>query len=194
MNKVVSIVFAGLIAVGALAVSPAKAADWTYVSGGYTYADAKASVNNRDVSADAVFGEVSVALTDWAFVQGRFDKGMDQDFDTSVVGVSFGLNRKLDERTDLYGKVTASSVVENRYAYDKYAYEAEVGLRAQVTERVELRGGVIATELRDARLDSVRYLGTAGVEFALTPSIRLGLDVRGKDNLFEGQAGVRLYF
>lgn len=194
MKKFGAIVLAAIVAVGALACKPADAADWTYVAGGYSYADAKSSVTNRDVSADAVFGEVSVALTDWAFVQGRFDKGMDQDFDTSVVGVSFGLNRALDEKADVYGKVTATSTVENRFAYEKYAYEAEAGIRAQVTDRVELRGGVIATELRQASLSELRYLGTAGVEFALTPNIRLGADVRGKSDLLEGQVGVRLYF
>lgn len=194
MKKFVAIVLAAVVAVGAVACKPAAAADWTYVGGGYSYADVKSNVDSRSVSADAVFGEASVELTDWAFVQGRFVKGNDSDFDSSVVGLSLGLKHALDDKTDLYGKVTASSVVENRYAYDKYAYEAEAGVRAQITERVELRGGVIATELRDARLDSVRYLGTAGVEFALTPSIRLGVDVRGKSNVLEGTAGVRLYF
>lgn len=192
MNKFVAAVV--LAVVGAFAAAPASAVDWTYASAGYSYADVKDSVTNRDVSADAVFGEVSVAVTDWMFVQGRFDKGMDQNFDTSVVGVSLGLNHSLDDKTDLYGKVTASSVVENRAEYEKYAYDAELGIRAQVTERIELRGGVIVNELRDARFDDLRYMGTAGVEFALTPSIRVGLDVRGKDDVIEGQAGVRLYF
>lgn len=192
MKKFVAVVALGLAALGF--AGSASAVDWTYVGGGYSYANVETSYSNRDVSADAFFGEASVALTDWAFVQGKFVKGADQDFDTSVAAVSVGLNKSLDERTDLYGKVTASAALENRYAYENYAYEAEAGIRAQVTERVELRGGVVATEIRQASLSELRYLGTAGVEFALTPSLRLGFDVRAKDSVLEGLAGVRLYF
>lgn len=185
-----------IVCVLALGVSlPAAAGDWTYVGGGYTYADVRSNVDNRDVNADGLFGEVSVGVTDWLFVQGKFLKGNDQDFDTSVAAVSVGLNKALDDKTQLYGKVTGSTVVENRYAYENYAYEAEAGLRAKVTDRLELRGGVIATDLRDAEWDAVRWQGTAGAEFALTPSIRLGADVRGdRHGDLEGQVGVRLYF
>lgn len=194
MKNMIKLGAVALIAGLAIGCAPAKAADWTYASIGYTYTDAKDKVTNRRASGDGVIGEISYAVTDWMFVQGRLEKSADADFDTSVAGLSLGLNKSLDDRTDIYGKVSATSVVENRRDLNKYGYEFETGVRAQITERFELRGGVIATELRSQRLDSVRYLGTAGVEFALTPSIRLAADVRGKDGLFEGQAGVRLYF
>lgn len=191
--KKYALMIASVLAFGLIS-APAVASDWDYVGGGYVYASVEDNYNNRDLNADAVFVEVSKSLTDWLFVQGSFAKGNDADLDTSVVGLSLGLNKALDDATQIYGKVTASSVVENRYAYESYAYEAEAGVRAHVTDRIELRGGVIATDLRDARLDSVRYLGTAGVEFALTPSIRLGADVRSNGDDTEGKVGVRLYF
>ena len=183
MKKIIAVMLAA-----ALVTAPVAAADWNYVGGGYAAADVKTA------SADALFGEASVSLGQNMFVQGKFLKGMDRDFDTSVVSVSGGLRTALDDRTDLYGKVTASTVVENRYAFENYAYEAEGGIRAQVTDRIELRGGVVAANLRAATLDSVQWLGTAGAEFALTPSIRLAADVRGKEGVLEGAAGVRVYF
>lgn len=191
--KKFSLALVAILTLG-LVTMPAMASDWNYVGGGYAYSSVEDNVTNRDISADAYFGEVSVAVTDWAFVQGQFSKGMDADFDTSVVGLAVGLNHALDDQTQLYGKVLATSVVENRYAYDKYAYEAEFGVRAKLTDRFELRGGAIATELRDARLDSVRYLGTVGAEYALTPSIRVGADVRSNGDDTEGKVGIRLYF
>lgn len=188
MKKLFSVILASALALGAVACSPAQAADWNYVGGGYAASDV------RSVEADALFAEGSFELTKNVFVQGKFLKGMDADFDTSVVSGSIGLKTALDESTDLYGKFTAATVVENVQAFDKYAYEAEAGIRAQVTDRVELRGGVVAANLRDARFDTVQWLGTAGAEFKLTDSLRLGADVRGKDNVLEGQLGLRLYF
>ena len=188
MKKIFTVMLASAIALGAVACQPAAAADWNYVGGGYATSDVKSA------NADAIFGEGSLAVGKYGFVQGSLLKGMDADFDTSVVSVSGGLHKQLDERTDLYAKVTASTPLENRYLYESFAYEAEGGVRAQVTDRIELRGGVVAANLRDAELSSVQWLGTAGAEFALTPALRVGADVRGKEDVLEGRVALRFYF
>lgn len=187
MKKVFAIAVAAALFASAGSVS-AQSVNWNYVGAGYVASD----VENR--SFDSWYGEGSAALGNVGFIQGRYTKGMDADFPSGVAAVSLGLRTALDERTDLYGKVTAATVVADRGDFDKYAYSAEAGVRAQVWDRVELRGGVGATELRDARFDSLRWYGTVGAEYALTPSLRLGADVRGKSRDLEGQIGLRAYF
>lgn len=192
MKKVFAIAIAAALMTSAGSVA-AQEVNWNYIGGGYQ----ATNINPRGFdsrSFDSWYGEGSAALGSNGFIQGRYTKGMDADFPSGVAAVSLGLRTGLDERTDLYGKVTAAIVVQDRQDFDKYNYSAEVGVRAQAWDRVELRGGVGATEPRDARFDSIRWYGTVGAEYALTPSLRLGADVRGKSRVLEGQIGLRAYF
>lgn len=187
MRKIKAILMSLCLAMSLLAGS-AVAGDWNYVEGAYIATDAKS------LKGDAWAVNASKTLGDHLFVQGGFRNGMDADLSASTASVGLGLKTSLDADTDLYAKVTADVAVENVQTLDKYGYTAEAGARLQLTDKLELRGGVIAANLRDAQLDSVQWLGTAGAEWALTDSVRLGLDVRGKEDVLEGQVGIRLYF
>lgn len=186
MKKFIAIAIAAALSLGTVAT--ASAADWSYLEGAYTVAD----VNNR--SGDGYLVGGSAALGQNAFVQAQYTNGADSDFNAGVAAISVGLHGNVTENSDLYGKFTASSVVNDRANYEKYGYTAEAGIRSQVADRLELRGGVIAGNLRDRRFEDVAWMATAGAEYALTETLRVGVDVRGKDDVLEGQVGLRVYF
>ncbi len=182
--------FAVLITAVALAFSAgaATAADWDYVKGGVIANDV------RDVSFNAYTVGVSKSLGDNFFVQGNYTNATDSDFSAGAVDLAFGVHAKLLPRSDVYGKVTASVLVDDIRGLDKYAYEAEAGIRTQVLKNLELRGGVVAANLREADMDRITWLGTAGAEFKLNDNLRVGLDVKGKDEVLIGELGLRYYF
>jgi len=176
-----------LMAVLSLALAackPANAADYTYVGAGYTVTDV------RDASFDGYNADLSVELGDVLFVRAGYANGDDADLKLGTAKLGLGFHDELTDSTDIYGVATAIVAVDDRADFDKYTYEVEAGLRSQVTKRFELRGGVIATDVTRSPV----YMGTAGVEFALTEAIRLSADVRGKEDVLGGQLGVRFYF
>jgi len=63
-----------------------------------------------------------------------------------------------------------------------------------LAQDLEIRGGVVANNLREGRFDSIQYLATVGAEVAVDKNLRLGIDVKGKDNVLFVQAGARWYF
>lgn len=182
--------FAVLITAVALVFSAgaATAADWDYVKGGVIANDV------RDVSFNAYTVGGSKAIGDNFFVQGNYTNATDSDFSAGAVDLGFGVHAKLLPRSDVYGKVTASVLVNDIRGLDKYAYEAEAGLRTQLFKNVEVRGGVIAANLREADLDQLVWLGTAGAEFKFNDNLRLGVDVKGKEDVLIGELGLRYYF
>ena len=188
MKKLFSVLLLALTLVGAPAMAQQSATNWTYAEVTYSASD----VEDRSFDSYSVGG--SLALGEHLFVQGAYTNGLDTDLEAGAASVSAGLRDALTSKTDLYGKVTGSVLVSDRKSQEKYEYTAEAGLRSQVTDTLELRGGVIAGNLRDQSWDSITWLGTAGAELALTKNLRLGADVRGKDGWLEGQLGLRLYF
>lgn len=172
----------------ALVAGNAAAADWNYVEA------AVVSTDVQSVSATGYKLSASKTLGDNFFVQGAYANSGDSDFKAGQASVSFGAKANLLPRSDVYGKVTATALVDDIYGTDKYGYSAEAGIRTQVSKNVELRGGVIATDLRTATLDKFEWLATAGAEVALTEKLRLGVDVQGKSNVLVGQLGLRMYF
>ena len=179
MKKLLSVVMLAL----ALVASPAMASDWSFVEVGYSAQD----LNNR--SSDVANLLASVEVGEHVFFQGGYTKGLDTDLDLGVVTGAVGLHNGL-----FYGKVIGSVVVANRADFDKYAFSAEAGLRGQLTDKVELRGGVIADGLRQQKFDDVSWLATVGAEYAFSDAFRVGVDVRGKDSFAEGKLSARLYW
>jgi hypothetical protein len=183
MKKMIFVLFAAVLALSACSPA-AKAADYTYVSGSYT------TVDVRDYSFDGYGLEGSLSLGDHLFVEAGYTNSDDSDFGAGVAKVGVGFRDAVTENTDLYGVGSALIKVDNRADFDKYTYEVEVGLRTQLFDRVEVRGGVIATDVTR----SSEFLGTAGAEFAVTKNIRIAADLVGKKDVLGGQLGVRLYF
>lgn len=172
----------------ALVAGNAAAADWNYAEA------AAVSTDVQSVSATGYKLSASKTLGDNFFVQGAYANSGDSDFKAGQASVALGVKANLLPRSDVYGKVTATVLVDDIYGADKYGYSAEAGIRTQVMKNVELRGGVIATDLRSATLSKVEWLATAGAEFALNDKLRVGVDVQGKNNVLVGQVGLRLYF
>lgn len=163
--------------------SMAQAADWSYVEVAYSAQD----LNNRSSDLASLNGSFEVG--EHVFFQGGYAKGLDADLEAGVVSAAVGLHDG-----PLYGKVIVSAVVANREDFDKYAFSAEVGARTNITENLELRGGVIADGLRQQKFDDVTWLGTVGLEYAFTDAFRVGVDVKGKSDYAEGRIGARWYF
>lgn len=181
--------FAVLITAVALAFSAgaATAADWDYVKAGVIANDV------RDVSFNSYTVGGSKSIGDLFFVQGNYTNANDADVSAAALDLSVGVRANLLPRSDVYGKVTGSVLIEDVGALDQYSWEAEAGIRTQILKNVELRGGVIAADMRDTE-NGVVWLGTAGAEFALNDALRLGVDVRGKEDVLIGQLGLRWYF
>lgn len=189
MKKTFALIAALVLGAALSACSPqANAADWDFVGAGYTQSQ------THGVQADAVSLEASKAVGDHFFVQGVLTEGRDQDYASTNVRVSVGAHSQLSTKTDLYGKLSSDVIVADRGDLDKYGLTAEIGARHMVTDRLELRGGVIAGNLRENRLNQVEWMATAGAEYRLTKSLRLGLDMRGKDQVLEGTVVGRVYF
>lgn len=184
MKKTMMFVFAALLAVGLTACQPASAADYTYVGASYN------TVDVRDASFDSYTVSGSVAVGDNLFLRAGYTNAEDADLSLGTAKVGVGYRDALTKNIDLYGVASAIVAVDDRADFNKYTYEAEAGVRAMLTDRLEVRGGVIATDLSR----SVEYFGTAGAEFAVTKNIRVGADLVGKEDVLGGQVGVRLYF
>lgn len=171
-------------------IGTAAAADYSYIGASYSASD----IENR--SSDRYTVEGSLEVGPALYVMAGYTNGMDRDFDAGVARVGVGLHTELTEggRVDLYGQLSALAVVADRQDQRKYNYEAEVGLRNQLTENLELRGGIVASNLVDRRFEDVKYFGTVGAEFALTENWKLGLDYLGSSDYNEATLGLRVYF
>ena len=179
-------VFAAVLAALSLvACKPAAAADYTYVGAAYTTA------NVEDSSADAFLVKGSYALNDLVFLEASYKNGFNSDvaLDAGTVKFGVGLRTAILKNMDLYGTLSSSVVVDDVRDGDKYSYEVEGGVRAQATDRLEVRAGAVAFER-----DGIRYGGKIGAEYAVTKNIRLGADVLAKDGASEAQLGARWYF
>ena len=182
-------IFAAVLGLGLVfAGGTACAADWDFVGAGYT----TASIQDR--SLDLVNVEASKSLGKFLFVQGGYEKGLDTDLKAGTASVSVGAHTLIAERADVYGKVSAESVVADRADADKYNYSGEAGVRFAATDKLELRGGAIVTDLKRSSVTDYTWYGTVGAEYKLTESFRVGVDVIGKDHVQAGRVSARFYF
>lgn len=185
MKKFISIAMVGLmLAFGSVA---ANAADFNYVEGGYTYQ------NIDDLSSAAWNVEGAKTVGDNLFVVGSYTNGINADYQAGTVGLGLGLRTSVSETADIYGQIEATTVVANRQDSSKYGARAEAGVRWSVSDDWEVRGGLRVLDLRDDNA-STEWRGFAGVEYALTDFVKLGVEAAGKSGVATGQATVRLYF
>ena len=169
-------------------VSAANAADFNYIQGSYAAQD----VENR--ASDSWGVEVSKEVGSKLYVLGSYEKGIDSDLRQGVASVGVGFHTPVATAADIYAQVEATTIVADRKDVEKYGYRAESGIRWQVADSWEMRGGVLASNLREAKLDAVEWRAYAGVEYALTKYVRLSATAEGKHDELEGKAAVRLYF
>ena len=185
MKKFLVLIALGLAFIGA----PAMAADYDYVGAAYTATDL------QDRSGDGFTVDASKSIGSHLFVQGGYRNGFNSDLKAGTASLALGAHTLLGAKTDGYVLARATAVVDDRFDTDKFGYEAEAGVRHLLTERLELRGGVLATELRSiSSVKDVRYFGKVGAEYAITKQFRVGADVLAKDGVTEAAVGVRVYF
>ena len=184
MKSLLNVALIGL----ALVMGSASAADYNYVQAGYSASD----FTNR--SADSWSVAASKELGSKLFILGDYTKGIDSDLEQGTVGVGVGLHTPISTNADIYGQVEATTVVVNRNDRTKYDYIAESGIRWQVSPSWELRGGVLASNIRSQSLDEVNWRAFGGAEYALTKFVKVGAMAIGKSGDLEGKATVRLYF
>lgn len=186
MKKFLSAIVVAVAMLGS--VSAANAADFNYIQGSYAAQD----VENR--ASDSWGVEVSKEVGSKLYVLGSYEKGIDSDLRQGVAAVGAGFRTAVAQRADFYVQGEATTIVADRKDVEKYGYRAESGIRWQVADSWEMRGGVLASNLREAKLDAVEWRAYAGVEYALTKYVRLSATAEGKHDELEGKAAVRLYF
>ena len=173
----------------AFAAPAAMASDWDYVGAQYTATDL------QDRSGDGFKVEASKAIGSHLFVQGGYRNGFDSDLKAGQASLALGAHTLLGAKTDGYVLARATALVDDARDADKWGYEAEAGVRHLLTEKLEVRGAVVATELRSiSSVKDVRYFGKVGAEYAITEQFRVGADVLAKNGVTEGQVGFRVYF
>lgn len=185
MKKYLSVVMVGLaLAFGSVA---AHAADFNYLEGGYTYQ----SIDDLSSASWNVEGAKTVG--DNLFVVGSFTNGINADYQAGTVGLGLGLRTPVADTADIYGQIEATTIVSNRKDDSKYGARAEAGVRWNVSDSWELRGGLRVLDLRNENA-STEFRGFAGAEYALTKYVKVGVEASGKSGVATGQATVRLYF
>lgn len=176
-----------IVAIAALALSMpvlSSAADYTYLETSYT------NVDVREYSYDSVALKGSLELGSAAFVFGGYSNSDDSDFGVGLVEIGAGLQGAASENTDVFVSLATNIAVDSRQDFGKYTYQLESGFGYQLLDSLELRGGLLVDDLSR----SAEFYATAGAEYSVTDSLRLGLDLFGRENVLGGTAAVRWYF
>lgn len=186
--------FLAAIALAFVAVAPAAFAQdstsprYTYIAGQYTLTD----VDSKH--GDGYQGALSLGLTDHIYTELSYKNGFDRDSKLGIARAGLGFHLPVSSWTDFYAIGSATTVVADRNDSKKYGYQAEAGLRSELNDRWELRGGALATNIREQKFDALKWYGTVGVEYKISPSLSLTADALVKDQYKEGLAGIRWYF
>jgi hypothetical protein len=162
---------------------------------GILSADLAEIANVLDARDRTELGSHDSATNFELLVQGGYRNGFDSDLKAGQASLALGAHTLLGAKTDGYVLARATALVDDARDADKWGYEAEAGVRHLLTEKLEVRGAVVATELRSiSSVKDVRYFGKVGAEYAITEQFRVGADVLAKDGATEGQVGFRVYF
>lgn len=165
----------------------------TAVASDYTYVEATYTATDWNDTSGATYGiNGSLAVTDHIFVTAGYSNGLDADFDVGIAYAGVGFQTPVASATNVYVKAEATSVTSSWRDSDRWAWRGEVGLRHDLTERFEVRGGVTAEDIRVR--DNIAYTGFVGAEYRLTEYLAVNAQVRGKDDFTAGTVGLRLYF
>ena len=186
------------IALSFVFVAGAASADgfnYNFFNAGYGVTD----LDGADGDSLSVDGSFAIA-DNWHLVAGyglsTFDEG-GVDLDTTTIQAGVGYNTPISENIDVIANVSyvyadfdIDTPIGNGSADDN-GFGLGVGLRAQVSELVELNGGVSYIDLNDVGDDTVFSLGAL---FNVTETIALGIGGSFSDDADGYSAGVRFYF
>jgi outer membrane protein with beta-barrel domain len=190
MNWLRGVTFAAA-AVSAASAFAGEGPRYTYVDVGYERINPDNF--NDDADAGALAGSLAVANNVHVFAgysYGRLDtRGISVDLESAEAGagLNFPLTNTMDivaEAAYLWAKVDADQFGSE----DDDGYGVQVGLRAMLTPKFELNGGVSYTDVSDS--ETAGFLGAVYSftdVFAMTAGVSVGQDVTSYG------AGVRFY-
>ena len=190
MNWLRGVTFAAM-ATSALPAFASEGPRYTYVELGYERINPDNF--NDDADAGALSGSLAVADNVHVFAgysYGQLDtSGISVDLESADggVGFHFPLSNTVDvvaEVAYLYAKVDADQFGSE----DDTGYGVNVGLRAMLTPKFELNGGVSYTDVSDSET-----AGFAGVVYSFTDMFAVTAGVSVGQDVTSYGAGVRLY-
>ena len=173
------------------ATAQADALDYSFV--GLQYVSAE--IDEVDIDGDGYGVEGSFSLNDNYHIFASYGD-LDYDYDVSSTSYDFGLgySRALTRDMDLVATVSYVSAEvkqETLGSYDDDGYGLGLGIRAMVSEKFELSGGLNYIDLSDSGSDTVVSVGAG---FDVTRNIQVGAGISSSDDGTGYNLGVRFYF
>ena len=199
------ILFAGglpaLMLAGSIATAHAEGPRYTYAD--LAYAHIKLDVAGRDRSGDGVLVGGSVAVSEmvhlfgsYTYAEFDFNSGGfgDADIDYRNVTVGAGLNYGISSTVDFVGRLAYVTARAKRRSFkvDEDGYGLSAGVRAMVTEQVELNGFVNYVDLGSDIGDDTSV--SIGALYNFTDLFAVGLGGEFGGDARAITAGVRFYF
>jgi opacity protein-like surface antigen len=166
----------------------AEGFNYSYLGGGY----ARADVAGETGDGFGIGG--AIALSDnWHLFAGYDNLGFDLDIDLSSASAGVGFNTPISEAIDVVAQVAylyakAESPVDS---VDDDGYSLGVGLRAWVSDNIELDGSIAYAEFGDG--DGDTSFGV-GAQYYFTEKFAVGLGLGFADDVDTYSLGARLYF
>lgn len=190
-----------LLLAGSMVTAHADGPRYTYAELGYAHI--KLDVAGRDRSGDGAVLGGSVAVTDtvhlfggYTYAEFDFNSGgfgnADIDYRSLTLGV--GANLSINSTVDLVGRLAYVTAEAKRIGFkvDEDGYGLSAGVRAMVTEQIELNGFVNYVDLGSDLGDDASV--SLGALYSFTDQFAVGLGGEFGGDASAITAGVRFYF
>ena len=180
-----------------LLAGPALAADINYNYGqlGYQWVTINDVFPGVDVDGDGFGFGGAFEMGDSVFVQAGYQQtSFEFGFDLDQLQAGVGYHAALSQSTDFFAVLSwvRAEVVASGGGYAKEdGYGATIGVRAMVTEKLELDGTISYVDLGDGADGTA--VGAAAI-YSFTEIFSLVLDAGFEEDAVSYGVGVRLYF
>ena len=180
-----------LIILGLCSTAAADGFNYNYVSASYSTVD----FDDLNVDGDGFGLGLSMGITDEFHLFGNY-QGSDFDLgvDGSAWSAGIGFNTPISDVIDVVATLSYEYVDIDAPGFgsvDDHGYGLGVGIRAAVSERVEIDAGIAYVDLKDSGDNSAF---SAGFLFNITDTVSLGLSGSWDDDFTVYSLGGRIYF